>query len=463
MNKILFPSESPATLLSRWPAKFFILIILACLKIHTVLGAEAELSRLEASVDYIRQVDRYQDEISALEDELGPYDRSLIDPLGRLARLYNENNIFDSANSLLDRQLQLLHISEGPNTFSQIPILNSLIQNHLTMNNFNAVTNNFENILFVFSQNSDANIEQKFGAMEDLINWHYMAFNLDDKRNRINHFLKARALLRQMVTIAKDNYVERDPRMIPILYKVAIEKYNLSALLLSPDELGHDANDKIYRPEQTEPGTYLRQGYEVVKEIRAIVQLSGDKEAEGMAAVYEADFQMLLELGTAQRSYREAMQLFEIAGKSRDEIGDFFSRPVVLPVSEFYSTLDSAIVAQDGSGYRYVPGVDGSDPTVHLGNYRGWNESLLTASMPMPPALISEFEIEMTRADMVFRISSRGKTRNADAEVSIPDTVQAKVDSRKALEAMTFRPRFRGNRWRMLRGITMTYWYPPEK
>ena len=174
---------------------------------------------------------------------------------------------------------------------------------------------------------------------------------------------------------------------------------------------------------------------------------------------------MLLELGTAQRSYREAMQLFEIAGKSRDEIGDFFSRPVVLPVSEFYSTLDSAIVAQDGSGYRYVPGVDGSDPTVHLGNYRGWNESLLTASMPMPPALISEFEIEMTRADMVFRISSRGKTRNADAEVSIPDTVQAKVDSRKALEAMTFRPRFRGNgnRWRMLRGITMTYWYPPEK
>jgi hypothetical protein len=83
--------------------------------------------------------------------------------------------------------------------------------------------------------------------------------------------------------------------------------------------------------------------------------------------------------------------------------------------------------------------------------------------MPLLPSLISEFEIEMTRADMVFRISSRGKTRNPDAEFSIPDTVQAKVDSRKALEAMIFRPRFRGNRWRMLRGITMTYWYPPEK
>ena len=463
MSKVLFPGESSATLLSRWSAQFFFSIILTCMTIHIVLGAEAELSRLQSSVDYIREVDRYQDEISVLEDEYGPYDRSLIEPLGGLARLYNENNIFDSANSVLDRQLQLLHISEGPDTFSQIAILNSLVRNHLTMNNLDAVTNNFENILFVFSHNSDANVEQKLGAMEDLINWHAMAFNLDDKRNRINHFLRARGLLRQMVTIAEDNYGERDSRMIPILYKVAIEKYNLSALLLSPDELGHEANDKIYRPEQTEPGTYLRQGYEIVKEIRTTVQLSGDKEAEGMAAVYEADFQMLLELGTAQRSYREAMQLFEDAGKTKNEIADFFSRPVVLPVSEFYTTLDGAIFAQDSSGYRYFPGVDGSDPKVHLGNYRGWNESLLTASMPLLPSLISEFEIEMTRADMVFRISSRGKTRNPDAEFSIPDTVQAKVDSRKALEAMTFRPRFRGNRWRMLRGITMTYWYPPEK
>ena len=64
---------------------------------------------------------------------------------------------------------------------------------------------------------------------------------------------------------------------------------------------------------------------------------------------------------------------------------------------------------------------------------------------------------------MRFRLSSRGETRNPDAESSEPDTVQAKVDSQDALEKMVFRPRFRGSRWRMLRDITMTYWYPPEK
>ena len=125
--------------------------------------------------------------------------------------------------------------------------------------------------------------------------------------------------------------------------------------------------------------------------------------------------------------------------------------------------MSDAIVAQDAAGYRYVRGMDGDDPEVYLGNYTGWNESLLNVALPPAPELLSNFEIELTRAEMRFRISSRGETRNPDAESSIPDTLQAKVDSRDALETMVFRPRFRGNRWRMLRDITMTYWYPPEK
>ena len=425
--------------------------------------AEQEADRLISSIDYIREVDRYQNEITDLEEQYGPYDRALLEPLGGLANVYIENGILDRANSILDRQLQLLHISEGPDTFSQITILQSLIKNNLSVNDLEAVTDNYENLQFIYSQNPDATVEEKLLAIDDLRNWHHLSFNLDIKRNRINHFITSRRLLRQMLTIARDEYGENDPLMIPFLYREAIEKYHLSALLLSPDELGYDAGDRIFEPEQTQPETYLRQAYEVVKEIRDIVQQSGDKEADGMAAVYEADFQMLMGLGLAQRSYREAMVLFEEAGIDKQKITDFFSRPVVLPVTEFYSTMSEAIVAQDAAGYRYVRGMDGDDPEVYLGNYTGWNESLLNAALPPAPELLSNFEIELTRAEMRFRISSRGETRNPDAESSIPDTVQAKVDSRDALEKMVFRPRFRGNRWRMLRDITMTYWYPPEK
>ena len=77
--------------------------------------------------------------------------------------------------------------------------------------------------------------------------------------------------------------------------------------------------------------TYLRQGYELVKDIREIIQLTDNDEAEGMAAVYEADYQMLLGLGIAQRTYREAMELFVEAGIDKEKIVDFFTRPLFVP------------------------------------------------------------------------------------------------------------------------------------
>ena len=460
-REILFCKKARRFFLPNWLSRFT--ASLCFFSATLTFTAEQEADRLISSIDYIREVDRYQNEITDLEEQYGPYDRALLEPLGGLANVYIENGILDRANSILDRQLQLLHISEGPDTFSQITILQSLIKNNLSVNDLEAVTDNYENLQFIYSQNPDATVEEKLLAIDDLRNWHHLSFNLDIKPNRINHFITSRRLLRQMLRIARDEYGENDPLMIPFLYREAIEKYHLSALLLSPDELGYDAGDRIFEPEQTQPETYLRQAYEVVKEIRDIVQQSGDKEADGMAAVYEADFQMLMGLGLAQRSYREAMGLFEEAGIDKQQITDFFSRPVILPVTEFYSTMSDAIVAQDAAGYRYVRGMDGDDPEVYLGNYTGWNESLLNVALPPAPELLSNFEIELTRAEMRFRISSRGETRNPDAESSIPDTVQAKVDSRDALETMVFRPRFRGNRWRMLRDITMTYWYPPEK
>ena len=94
--------------------------------------------------------------------------------------------------------------------------------------------------------------------------------------------------------------MRKKKRMVPLLYKEALEKYYLMTLLNSVDELGSDANDFIFVPERIQPMTYLRQGYEMVKDISDIVRLNGDKEAEGMATVYEADYQMLLGLGLAE-------------------------------------------------------------------------------------------------------------------------------------------------------------------
>ncbi|NKB33156.1 MAG: hypothetical protein GKR91_08665 [Pseudomonadales bacterium] len=426
-------------------------------------AAEEPGSLVAVSIEQSEQIELYRNQIEELESEFGPFERSLIEPLSGLSELYTGIGNLEDANAILDRQLQLMRVSEGPDTFSQVPILEALIVNNVTMNDIEAATNFFENIQFVYLQNPESTTEQKLRAMDDLRHWHFTAINLGEKRSRINHFRITREILDDMLRIAEDEFGENSEAMIPYLYKEAIEKYHLLTYLFSHDEIGENAYDAIFEAEAIQPTTYLRQGYNTVKDIREIVQQTRNTEADAMAAVYEADFQMLLGMGLAQRSYREAMELFAQAGKSEQQISDFFSRPIVLPVTEYYFSMDAALAAQDAAGYRYTRGEDGEDPVAYLGNFVAWNESLLNAAKPAPPEVLSDFEIELHRANMRFTIQSRGETRTPDAESSEPDTVQARVDAQDALEMMVFRPRFRGNRWRRIRDVTMTYWYPPEK
>ena len=444
------------------PLSIFASLLLS-LNIGLAFSAEEELSRVRTSIEYIRQVDLYNQEVAELERRFGPYDRSLLEPLDALVSLRSGAGDFEEINALLGRQLQLVHVTEGPNAYSQLPILESLITNNLKIGDLEVVTNNFQNIQYVFSQNTDSTVEQKLESMDNLRNWYLTAFNLDIKRNRILHFQNSRNLLQQMLRVAGDAYGEKDERIVPFLYQEALEKYSLMTLLSSQDELGHDANRYIFVPERIPPMTYLRQGYELVKDIREIIQLTDNNEADGMAAVYEADYQMLLGLGIAQRTYREAMDLFVEAGIDDEKVIDFFTRPAVLPVSEYYTSIDEAINAQKATGYEVLNGEEGSDPKIYLGNYTAWNESVPYTAMPALPEILSDIELELIKVEMQFRISSRGKTRGPDAESSEPDSVRARRDAEDALKEMVFRPRFVGNRWRPLRNLTMTYWYPTEK
>ena len=429
----------------------------------SVQAAEETDSSVVQSIRQSEQIELYLKQITELETEFGPLDRSLIEPLNILSELYTETGNLVEANTILNRQSQLLRVTEGPDTFSQVPVIEDQIINNVRMNDLEAATNNFENIQFVYLQNPESTTMQKLQAMDQLRHWHFTALNLGEKIDRINHFRISRAILDDMMQIAEDELGEESKEIIPYLYKVAIEKYHLLTYLFSHDELGANAHDDIFEMEAIQPTDYLRQGYEIVKDIREIIQQSNDIEADAMAAVYEGDFRMLLGIGLAQRSYREAMELFGEAGKSQQEIADFFSRPIVLPVTEYYFTMEDAIAAQDAAGYRYIRGEEDNDPVVHLGNFIAWNESLLNAAKPAPPEVLLDLKIELHRADLRFTIQSRGETRTPDAESSVPDTVQAKVDAQDALKMMIFRPRFRGNRWRRIEDVTITYWYPPEK
>ena len=120
------------------------LYLLFCLTGHSVFSAEEELSRLRRSTEYTRQVNLYVQELENLERRFGPYDRSLLEPLDALISLHSSVDDFEEINSLLGRQLQLVHVTEGSQRFQ--PIINFRItyQGQSRNKNFESVTNNLE-------------------------------------------------------------------------------------------------------------------------------------------------------------------------------------------------------------------------------------------------------------------------------------------------------------------------------
>lgn len=256
------------------------------------------------------------------------------------------------------------------------------------------------------------------------------------------------------------------------------------SILNADDELGLDARRAIiggyYMEDQLNqiqqyiyspvpgrgPRNYLEEelrrarleGLGLIKQIREILSSADDPEAEAMAIVYEADFQLLLDRGSAARSYREAMDQLAAAGVNEDRIAEFFSRPSALPEPEFHTRLEVALSAQDQRGYD----VSSAPDRINLGTFVAWNESLASAQRPALPtaALAVADEVPMAEFDIQFRLNSRGEARNRKILDANTDNSRLRSDARDALELIRFRPQFDGDRRIATDELQITYRIP---
>ena len=270
-------------------------------------------------------------------------------------------------------------------------------------------------------------------------------------------------MLRKIFNLAEDRYGKDSVALITWLYRQAVERHRVFAFLESTDELGHDARRDIQYREARMPDSYLREGLSIVKRIRGIVETMEDPEAEAMAMIYHADFQMLMGMGLAARLYRAAMKKLQQAGFDDERIDAFFARPVVLPVEQYDLNLNDALTQQIDYGYTVEPGEGGSDDVVHMGDFVAWNESLPFARRPTIPELVAAVTTGFNTVTVQFSIDSRGKSKNTRARQAEPDVVRVRRDAQDGIKEMQFRPRFVKGRWRPTDNVTMRYLYPPPQ
>tara|TARA_R100001377_G_scaffold21375_2_gene11294 strand:+ start:233 stop:1318 length:1086 start_codon:yes stop_codon:yes gene_type:complete len=81
----------------------------------------------QTALEISRQIGLYQENLQALESELGPYDPSLIEILKDMGRYNFELGQFETAAAFYERALSITRISDGLYSPSQIEVLEKLI------------------------------------------------------------------------------------------------------------------------------------------------------------------------------------------------------------------------------------------------------------------------------------------------------------------------------------------------
>lgn len=426
--------------------------------------AEAGPSALQRSIELRQQLDLVNEQLADQESRYGPFDPRLQEPLLALVNTLVELEDFDEAGAVLERRLQLLRTSNGLTTLEQLPVLSELIINDLRRQDWNAIGDRLEFIDWLHNQDPDATPEVRLQSSRDLALWHFAGVYLDQPTRRVRRFLDARERVRQNIQTARQLYGEQAPEILPWLYQEAVLQYQIAAVLVADDELGVYARDDIALIEGRSVESYLREGLNLLKQIRGIVDTTDDLEAQGMAMTYEADFQMLLDLGTAPRLYREAMARLAEAGLDQAQITRFFQRPVMLPEPTLLLSLQGAIDAQDQTGYRVIAGSGDEQPVFDLGTFIAWSDSLPVARRPELPAAVAALDtmLDYHQLEVSFTLNSRGDTRNPDILASSTDSARVRRDTTLALRRIRFRPYFDEGRWRRVDEVRLRYLVLPD-
>jgi len=148
--------------------------------------AELEQTALERSL----QLQRFEERIATLESAVGPYDASLIEALGDMARYCLEIGRPQAAVDLYERVLNVTRITDGLYGQSQLPVLEALTDAHRAAGNWQ-LTDDREYLAFHLKSRFFPAGSQAFAdAVMTLANWKLQALQGNLLRGSSNAALR---------------------------------------------------------------------------------------------------------------------------------------------------------------------------------------------------------------------------------------------------------------------------------
>lgn len=434
---------------------------------------QVEISDLQRSRDSANLIEELESRIENIQSESGTYDPKLLPSLDELTQAYIQAQGFEAAAQLMDHQLQIHRINSGLYSAAQIPIVETLVEMHAQSGDWNSVNASLGNLSWLYQRNTTLDAETQLQGLQKLSSWQLRALEKDASERQAYHLVELARLDERTAEIAKRHLGEGSPALSPYLYNQALaDAYialaitltsetsqdlmlltegirNRPSILSNTDSLRSVADVEMMYGSKT--STVIERSFrknmdesiEKIERIKALYVESGNVEAEAMAMMYLGDANLIRQqfenrpsnfagvrrgssnVGTAMSHYRDALARLDEAGINAVTLATFTRCPVMLPIPKFYETVSEATPVCEQSS--------ASEP-VNLGEY-----NLVSTLIPgLEGDAVGTDEVITARVK--FAVRTNGQVSNDNIEEIEPDNTASRVQIRKLLDIMQFRP-----------------------
>lgn len=413
--------------------------------------------------------------LQALEQDAGPYDTGLIEPLRSLAEMQLGAGRLNAAETLLNRQLEIQRINLGLHSATQIPVLESLVRVHVARGDWEEARDTVSHLVWIHSRSDDINAGEQLAGLQRARAWLMLLLQRDSTDQEARHLLMYQDVSERMEQLATDLFDENDPRRLPYLYESSKADLALALTIMQNPLTGQEIIERVegVRGRLMRPGTtitsaaeleqvygaraasvsdrsfrrYMSRHSSTIDDMLDIAQETGDREAEAMLTLYRGDSTLLRQqyerrsgrmagpqrgrgsLGTAVTHYRDAFDQLRALGHDDEALTRHFGCPSLLPLSSLYLELEE---------YPECSFSEQGEPQLETG------PTLLGSRLPGfsydPVALPGTLSPDHSTGTIELSIGRNGQVASSDVIESFPDEKAHRAELRRLMENLQFRP-----------------------
>lgn len=363
-----------------WQARFITsILLLLCGSVCTAQPA--------ATADLLERLDATEAGLEILETQFGPSDPRLAETLEQLADRYIALLQFDAAHAVLDRATQISRLADGLFTPQQLPLLQKKIANYANRGDWSNANTHAEHLLWLYRGKTPLS-DDLVGQLLGLAHLHLRGVVEDALQQQSYHFRQALESNRLALLVANAVWGEQDSRVVAVIYQLLKQHHLQSVAIERGGQTGYALREMapgtrwVYDKDAMRRVHYFA-GMGLLQQMRAVfsAQAVPDREAVAMVDLYLADWQVLfIRKEDALANYLYAYQGLLEAGVASELVNRFLAVPEVLPIAEFFGSIETALAARTNG--RHTAAANATQGNSLTLQFAEWSHSFPNVQAP---------------------------------------------------------------------------------